>query len=143
MKKFASQICFRVKDIEKSLDFYCEKLGFRFMFTFDRENKPFMYYLETGERQYLELIPMETELGKDDHFHHLTYLVDDVKKYAGELLEKGVYLYNGPASLGHAVSAPEELKAGGDGNMAFYVADPDGNNVEFMQFSDDCLQLKK
>ena len=142
MKMYASQLCFRVRDIEKSLDFYCSRLGFRFMFTFDRDGKPFMYYLQTGERQYLELIPAETVSCADTRFHHVTYLVEDVKKLAEALLEKGVKLYNGPASLGHAVTCPEEISPGGDGNPAFYVSDPDGNNLEFMQFSDNCPQLR-
>lgn len=144
MKYYASQICFKVTDIEKSMEFYTEKLGFRYMFTFDKpDGTPFMYYLQTGDKQYLELIPVKEIVKPDGAFHHLTYVVEDVESLAKEFLAKGVALYNGPKAANKPVLDVKELGKGGDGNTAFYIADPDGYSIEFMEFNPECPQLNK
>jgi lactoylglutathione lyase len=140
--KGLSQIAFRVQDIERSLDFYCKTLGFEHLFCFYQQNgEPFMYYLRAASYQYVELIPDKSARPCEDaSFHHLCLIVEDVHAAAKELQGKGLSLYHGPAAFGNVCSGPEEIRPGMDNSPSFYIIDPDGNNIEIMQFVSESVQ---
>ena len=50
-------IAIRVKDIDRTLDFYRDKLGFKEMFRLDRDGKLWLMYLRVTDTQYIELFP--------------------------------------------------------------------------------------
>ena len=50
-------IAIRVKDIDRTLDFYRDKLGFREMFRLERDGKLWLMYLRVTDTQYIELFP--------------------------------------------------------------------------------------
>lgn len=137
-----SQVCLRVRDPQASLRFYAELLGLRRLFDFPREDgSVFLHYLEITPGQYLELMPSPA-FERGAGCHHLTFLVEDVAAAAARLLDAGLALYDGPASAGRQLFSPRQLRAGGDGNPAFYLEDPDGNNIELMQFVEGNMQSR-
>lgn len=137
---------FRVKDLENSLDFYCNKLGFREAFRLDREGEPspWIVYLQVSLGNFIELFPVGSAEGTSAHlgtgegrfalagneigestgnsYHHLALTVDDMQATLREIQARGV-----PADQ---FGAPTQ---GLDGNWQYWVADPDGNRIEFMQ----------
>ena len=118
----------RIASIDKSLDFYCNKLGMQELFR--REDQAGRYTLvflaasEDKGRAAAERAPLleltynwdpETYSG-GRNFGHLAYQVDDIYAFCARLQEKGVTINRPPR----------------DGRMAF-VRSPDNISVELLQ----------
>lgn len=111
----------RVTDLEKSLDFYCTKLGLKEMGRFDVEEGRFsLVFLaaEGDEEAQVELTynwdPEPLEGGRN--FGHLAYRVDNIYETCQRLLDHGVTINRPPR----------------DGRMAF-VRSPDNISIELLQ----------
>src|SRR5258707_6247584 len=52
-------VAFVISDLEQSLDFYCNKLGFRQAFILDREGtpSPWIVYIQIAPGHFIELFP--------------------------------------------------------------------------------------
>lgn len=147
-----AHLAFKVADMEKSLDFYCNKLGLRRVFdiTFGeflqsldfeipalkgREDEVWLTYIEFAPKQFVELfssVPgMERSVADDDHIGYLHFAieVEDIHATQAELEAAGVEIVT-PAKLGV------------EGTWQMWVADPDGNRFEFMQYTPDSWQLR-
>ena len=114
----------RVSDLEKSLDFYCAKLGLTETRRYDSEQGRFtnVFLCAPGdESAQIELTynwdPEEYTGGRN--FGHLAYRVDDIYALCQKLQDNGVTINRPPR----------------DGHMAF-VKSPDGISVELLQKGD-------
>jgi lactoylglutathione lyase len=111
----------RVKDLEKSLDFYCKKLGLveisRREFEQGRFTLVFLAAEENTDSQ-VELTynwdPEHYDEGRN--FGHLAYAVDDIYATCQKLIDAGVTINRPPR----------------DGYMAF-VRSPDNISIELLQ----------
>lgn len=118
----------RVKNLEESLDFYCNKFGLEEVDRIDNKKGRFSLiflaapedkasFLE-GKAPALELTynwdPEEYEGGRN--FGHLAYVVDDIYAICAKLQDAGVTINRPPR----------------DGHMAF-VRSPDGISIELLQ----------
>lgn len=119
-------VAFRVTDLDRALGFYCGKLGFHEAFRLDREGQPspWIVYLQLAEGQFLELFPGgEGDVaprGRRAGYNHFCLLVDDLDATLESL-------------RGAGVTVDGEPKVGMDGNRQYWIADPDGNEIELMQ----------
>ena len=111
----------RVNDLEKSIDFYCNKLGLKQIRRHDNENGRFTLVFLAPEGQedcQVELThnwdPEEYDGGRN--FGHLAYEVDDIYATCQSLIDAGVVINRPPR----------------DGRMAF-VRSPDGISIELLQ----------
>ena len=52
-----AHVAIRVKDVDASLDFYINKLGFKEMMRLDRDGKLWLVYLRVTDDQFLEVFP--------------------------------------------------------------------------------------
>ncbi len=118
----------RVRNIEESLDFYCNKMGMEEVRRVDHEGGRFtLIFLAAGEDKesgvtskapLLELTynwdPEEYDGGRN--FGHLAYEVDDIYATCQKLMDNGVTINRPPR----------------DGRMAF-VKSPDGISFELLQ----------
>lgn len=118
----------RVRDIDESLDFYCNKFGLKEVRRTENEKGRFtLIFLAASEDEgrsaaerapELELTynwdPEEYTGGRN--FGHLAYVVDDIYKTCQDLSDKGVLINRPPR----------------DGNMAF-IRSPDGISIELIQ----------
>ena len=125
MIKGIGHLALTVKDMEKSLQFYCETLGFERAFDIlDDEGNPWIEYIKVAPGQFIELFyggktkdkPENDKIG----FNHLCLEVTDIHQIANHLKSKGVVL-------------DVEPMRGKDYNYQCWVKDPDGNRIEFMQ----------
>lgn len=121
----------RVKDLDASLDFYCQGLGLVQTKRYDSEEGRFsLLYLAAPMDQsqatqdqapLLELTynwdPENYDGGRN--FGHLAYEVDDIYAICSHLQQMGVMINRPPR----------------DGHMAF-VRSPDGISIEFLQKGD-------
>jgi len=121
----------RVRDVDESLDFYCNKLGLTEIRRMDSEAGRFtLIFLaapddkqaaEAGDAPMVELTynwdPEDYQGGRN--FGHLAYAVDDIYETCKRLSEAGVTINRPPR----------------DGRMAF-VRSPDGISIELLQKGD-------
>lgn len=118
----------RVKDIDASLDFYCNKLGLKEVRRIDNEAGRFTLVflcapgdLELAQKSQAPLVELTHNWDPEDYkggrnFGHLAYRVDDIYATCQRLIDGGVTINRPPR----------------DGNMAF-VRSPDGISVELLQ----------
>ena len=111
----------RVTDLDKSLDFYCNKLGLRETRRIDNEKGRFtlVFVAPPGnEDAAIELTynwdPEVYTGGRN--FGHVAYEVDDLYAVCRQLLDKGVTINRPPR----------------DGHMAF-IRSPDNISIELLQ----------
>lgn len=118
----------RVNDIDKSLDFYCNKLGLVEISRFESQQGRFtlIFLAAAGdvERAKAKRAPLveltynwdSEEYASGRNFGHLAYRVDDIYETCRRLLDGGVTINRPPR----------------DGEMAF-VRSPDGISIELLQ----------
>ncbi len=113
----------RVEDIEKSLDFYCNKLGLKEIRRRDDEKGKYTLIFLAAENSderhaLLELThnwdPEKYTGGRN--FGHLAYSVKNIYETCDNLMKKGVIINRPPR----------------DGNMSF-IKSPDGISIEILQ----------
>ena len=111
----------RVSDLERSLDFYCNKLGLKELKRMENEKGRFtlVFLAAPGdESAQVELTynwdPEAYTGGRN--FGHLAYAVDDIYALCQRLMDAGVTINRPPR----------------DGHMAF-VRSPDGISIELLQ----------
>jgi len=111
----------RVTDLDKSLDFYCDKLGLKELRRFDsKEGRFTLVFLAApgDEEAQVELThnwdPEDYDEGRN--FGHLAYAVDDIYVACERLMQGGVTINRPPR----------------DGRMAF-IRSPDNISVELLQ----------
>lgn len=126
-----AHVALRVKDIDRSLDFYVGRLGFSEMLRLERDGRLWLIYLRVTDDQYLELFP-EGEgtraAGPETvGYNHMCLAVPDIHETVRELAAAGV-----------ATTRPT-IK-GSDGNWQTWIEDPDGHRIELMQMMEDSLQ---
>jgi len=118
----------RVKDLQQSLDFYCQQLGLVEVRRSDYESGRFsLIFLaapddsERAEKEFAPCLELTYNWDSEDYeggrnFGHLTFAVDDIYRLCQKLLDAGVTI-NRPPRCGH---------------MAF-VRSPDGISIERLQ----------
>ena len=124
-------VAIRVKDIDRSLDFYVRKLGFSEMFRLDRDGKLWIVYLRVTDTQFIELFPDavgdRSPPAEAIGLNHLCLECSDIDLALADLERSGVPLYR-------------PRKIGPDNNLQAWIEDPDGNRIELMQMGKDSLQ---
>lgn len=130
-----AHVALKVKDLDRSLDFYVGKLGFKEMMRLDKPDGspgPWLVYLRITDDQFLELFPD----GEGDRapnsdataINHVCLGVDDIDATLDFLDKAGV-----PLTV--------QKKMAADLNWQAWIEDPDGNRIELMQMMPGALQL--
>ncbi len=125
----------RVSDLEKSLDFYCDKLGLVEVSRFESEQGRFTLIflaapedLERVKRdqapEQAPVIELTYNWDREEYmggrnFGHLAFCVDDIYGVCQRLMDEGVTINRPPR----------------DGHMAF-IRSPDGISIELLQKGD-------
>ncbi|MFP6830026.1 MAG: VOC family protein [Gammaproteobacteria bacterium] len=111
----------RVRDLDESLDFYCNKLGLQEIRRVDREAGRFSLIFVAPEGQ--EECPLELTYNWDPesydegrNFGHVAYEVDDIYETCERLMNAGITINRPPR----------------DGWMAF-IRSPDNVSIELLQ----------
>jgi len=127
-----SHLCFRVTDLDATLAFYTDVLGFKHAFDFTRDDgSRFGAYISCGNRTFIEFFA-RGEDGQPAHeapsYQHVCLEVDDMTDTVAALREAGA-----------EVSDPT---VGKDGNPQAWLSDPDGNRIELHELRPDGWQLQ-
>ncbi len=121
----------RARDLDETLDFYCDKLGLVEIRRFDSEAGRFTLVflaapgdVERAEQNQSPLVEITWNWDTEEYhggrnFGHLAYSVDNIYEVCQRLRDKGVVINRPPR----------------DGHMAF-VRSPDGISIELLQAGD-------
>jgi lactoylglutathione lyase len=116
--------CLNVSDLDKSIVFYTEQLGLRFVRRREiKQNNAEIAFLEDDAGSAIELTHWRDKktLTEGDNFDHIAFGVVDVTSTIRDLKAKGVPIAMEPFSLQ------------GSSSMIAFIKDPDGNWLELIQ----------
>lgn len=111
----------RVSDLDKSLDFYCNKLGLQEIRRYESEQGRFtlVFLAAPGDEEAQVELTYNWDpeaYGEGRNFGHLAYQVEDIYQKCQQLMDGGVVINRPPR----------------DGRMAF-VRSPDNISIELLQ----------
>jgi lactoylglutathione lyase len=129
---------FVTNDLSKIIDFYVNKLGMKIKFTLDnKDGQPFGYYFECGNSTFLEFFDQSMaaevwggkveDLAIGTRYKHFCLEVIGLDEFCKELKSKEVDI--------------SEISMGMDNSRQAWIADPDGNAIELMEYGPLSLQL--
>ncbi|HEY9013154.1 MAG TPA: VOC family protein [Devosia sp.] len=129
-----AHVAIKVTDLDRSLAFYVEKLGFEEMLRLhNKDGSTWLVYLRITDDQYLEIFPgAENDRAPGwnaNGMNHMCLAVEDIRGVVAQIEAAGIPLLM-------------PLKLALDGNWQAWIEDPDGNRIELMEMAPDSLQLK-
>ena len=149
--KSIMHVAFYTDQMDEMIDFYTNKLGGKLkvvtkakaylgmsgVFAKIAETDPdqvIIVYIEIAPLQFIELFPKAT--GQSEHpswnesigYSHFSLLVDDLQLVREELVSKGVKILTEPS-------------IGNSNTWKMWIADPDDNRIEIMQFTENSFQI--
>ena len=121
---------YNTKDMQATLDFYCNKLGFSHAFSLTNDQgEPWIEYVKVAPGQFVEFFYTPPVAHEQERASHLCFCVDDLVATVAALESKGT-----------VITSP--VKVGKDGNSQAWTVDPDGNRIELMQIHPDSKQAR-
>lgn len=108
-----------VRDMERSLDFYRNKLDFLEMARYPIETGLIVQLSHNGHPPGIELWYEEPALAVENKELHIAFEVSDVESYVSVIRDKGVRITREPFRIGHELIA--------------FIEDPDGYQIELNQ----------
>jgi lactoylglutathione lyase len=118
-----SHIALYVHDMDKTLAFYKQFLGFDQPFSLTNEDGTLhLTWIKINDRQSIEIFP-ETETNSD-RLYHVALETDDAV---------GMWHY----LAAHGVTVPAKIGKGKIGNLNYFIRDPDRHIVEIVQYMPD------
>jgi glyoxylase I family protein len=127
--KVLAHVCFYVEDLIKTYDFYVKIIGLKHVFDFTNEKgDSYGYFLHAGGRTFLEFFQGDYDPHASASCRHICFEVESLIEAKEQLMDHGIEMSN--------------LKKGKDNVSSGIVHDPDGNIVEFHEYSKDSLQWK-
>ncbi len=123
-----ASVGFRVSDLENARRFYTGILGFEEAFSLRDERGALQrVFLKVNDEQFIELWPgLRAE--EDIRLVHVAMQTTDARRLHGMLEARGL--------------APSSLERRADGALGFWVRDPDGTRLEFIEYLPDSLQAR-
>jgi lactoylglutathione lyase len=122
----------RIRDVEKSIDFYTRHLGMKLLrrkeYPDGKFTNVFVGYGDENSETVLELThnwDQEEAYDLGDAFGHLAVAVPDIYKTCENLAAEGVNIPR----------APGPMKFGGGSTAIAFIEDPDGYKIELIQRS--------
>jgi len=124
-----AHIGLKTDDLAAARLFYGHVLGFQEPFTVDKPSGGLMLtYFKVNDHQYIEIFP-ELKSPTEDRLSHIAFETTNIQQLHDYLAGKGV-------------KVPDTLRPGLDGNLSMMLKDPDGHNVEFVEYRPGSLHTK-
>ena len=127
-----AHIGLRTDNLDAARRFYGGVLGYQEPFSLDKPANEgtglLLTYFKVNDHQYIEVFPELIE-PKQDRLSHISFETSDAEQLLAYLASKGV-------------KVPDKLEPMEDGNRGFDVIDPDGHDVEFIQYMPGSLHSR-
>jgi catechol 2,3-dioxygenase-like lactoylglutathione lyase family enzyme len=122
-----AHVCVGVSDVERSLAFYRDTLGFPMAYDFHSDTGLRIgACMHLGGGTFLEFFQSNTPPTAGPAHAHFCMVTDDIEAAAADLKSRGV-----------EVTA---AKRGSDRSWNIWLADPDGNRIELQQYTPESKQ---
>lgn len=127
-------VALKVADLERTLAFYRDKLGFAEMLRLHNDDgSVWLVYLRITDSQYLEIFPGAEQARAPgwnaNGINHMCLAVADLDATVAAIRAQDIPL-------------TAEIKTGLDHNRQAWLEDPDGNRIELMEMAPDSLQAQ-
>lgn len=127
-------LALKVRDLDKSLEFWRDRVGFREMDRLRRDDgTTWLVYLRITDTQFLELFPgAATGQAPGEEANgvlHICLEIEDLDVEIARLEQAGVRIVS-------------PIKGGIDNNRGAWIHDPDGNRIELMEMHPNSIQYK-
>ncbi len=127
MIKQLAHVCIGSNDLAASEQFYCDTLGLKKAFEFERDGTPFGFYIALGGTTFIEVFNQNEPANYERPIiRHLCLEVDDIEAFIADLRAKGV--------------AVSDKKRGGDQSWQCWIEDPSGVRIEVQEYTDQSSQ---
>ena len=124
-----AHIGLRTGDLAAARNFYGHDLGFAEAFSLDKPSGGLMLtYFKVNDHQYVEIFP-ELKTPDQDRLSHIAFETTNARLLRDYLASRGV-------------NVPDTVRPGLDRNLSFMIQDPDGHNVEFVQYMPGSLHSR-
>ncbi len=135
-----AHLCFHTKRTEEMIHFYRDCLGLPIKFTLETDDGERMgYYFDCGNATFIEVFDHQLavkqwggqvqELAPGSQYKHFCLEVTGLEEYKAVLESRGVQVTN--------------IKTGKDHSRQAWIADPDGNAIELMEYNAESKQLQR
>jgi catechol 2,3-dioxygenase-like lactoylglutathione lyase family enzyme len=135
-----AHLCLTTNNLDRQIAFYTQKVGLQEKFRFiNSEGEMFGVYLGCGDTTFVEIFDQVLAakqwggdlrpLHEGNRYNHFCLEVTGLAELREELLARGVPI--GP------------IKTGIDQSLQAWADDPDGNRIEFMEYSHRSWQLQR
>ncbi len=130
MNLIIDHFALRTWDMDKSIDFYCNKLGLKLLSkTVNKEHNEIFAFLEldNGKLELLQVLDADQQIVSKKPIitppftPHLAIESDDIENSVLLLMQKNIDIVKGPLEI------PDSVKW-------LYISDPDNNIIEFVQW---------
>jgi len=116
-------------DYNASRAFYHDFLGFDEPFSLKKpDGSPSMTFFKVNDRQYIELSPEKEP--NTDRLNHYAIQTNDAEAMRSYLAS-------------HGVKVPDHVPKGRIGNLNFMIKDPEGHNIEIVQYPPDGWTMRE
>jgi catechol 2,3-dioxygenase-like lactoylglutathione lyase family enzyme len=115
-----AHIALKTDNLDAARKFYTGILGLQEPFSYSEEGHLLLTYFKVNDHQYIEVFPSLKD-PKEDRLSHISFETTDAEQLRAYLSSRGI-------------KVPDRLEPMGDGNRGFDVTDPDGHDVEFVEF---------
>jgi catechol 2,3-dioxygenase-like lactoylglutathione lyase family enzyme len=124
-----AHVAFFVSDLAKARVFYEGLLGYEEPFTLPKaDGSVEIAFVKINDRQWIELFTGPS--AGQGQLNHIALYADDAERMREYLGSRGV-------------NVPATVPKGRTGNKSFMVKDPDGHDVEIVEFQPDSLTAKR
>ena len=135
-----AHLCFVTDDLDRMVDFYSKTIGLPVKFSFKNAGgEIFGHYLECGDSTFVEIFDrvlkhkqwggeLEELKKSGGHYNHFCMEVTGLPDFKAKLEARGLKL--------------TDIKTGMDHSLQSWTSDPDGNPIEFMEYTSRSLQLQ-
>lgn len=136
-----AHLCFVTDDLKRMTDFYSKIIGLPVKFSFrNAGGEIFGHYFDCGDSSFIEIFDrvlkqkqwggeLEDLRGGGGHYNHFCMEVTGLREFKATLEARGLKL--------------TEIKTGMDHSLQSWTSDPDGNPIEFMEYTAQSLQLQQ
>ncbi len=124
---------------KEMVDFYTKKLGLKIAFTLDNDKGvPFGWYIKCGKMTFIEIFNQAgavrqwggrvVALKHGSRYRHLCFEVKKLETYRDLLVKRGVNI--------------SPITVGMDNSKQAWIKDPDGNDIELMEYTPTSFQTR-
>jgi catechol 2,3-dioxygenase-like lactoylglutathione lyase family enzyme len=120
-----AHICINSPDLELTERFYTKGLGFSIGFRFEKQGKPFGFYVKAGNMTFIEVF--KGDPGKVGNINHVAIQVSDIDGLIARIRDAGFEV--------------GDKAMGADNSWQAWATDPSGVRIELHEYTPQSMQV--